>query len=290
MNGNDLRLQNEHLASNTGDDRLYHFGLGKQTTDLKQFSDVKFVCTGGAGHRIQIYAELFSKETGVAASGNLSNSDRYVLYKTGPILWANHGIGTPSLSVMLNEILKLLAYAGASDVSFFRLGTSGGIGVAPGTVVISNGAMNGELTDKYVMYIQGKRVEKPTHLDEGIREALKASAVKLSIPYAEGKTLCADDFYEGQMRLDGFFCNYGADEKFAFLHRLNELGVRNIEMESTCFSATTLRAGVKAAICCVTLLNRMDGDQVNITAEQYMEYEMRPFRVVVAYIRSLLNI
>lgn len=40
-----------------------------------------------------------------------------------------HGIGTPSLMVILHEILKLLHYAGAQDVKFFRMGTSGGLGI-----------------------------------------------------------------------------------------------------------------------------------------------------------------
>ena len=39
-----------------------------------------------------------------------------------------HGIGVPSLSVMLNELLKLLHYAECEDVLFIRIGTSGGLG------------------------------------------------------------------------------------------------------------------------------------------------------------------
>lgn len=45
------------------------------------------------------------------------------------LFWcAQHGIGAPSLMVILHEILKLLHYAEASDVKFFRIGTSGGLG------------------------------------------------------------------------------------------------------------------------------------------------------------------
>ncbi|CAJ0941834.1 unnamed protein product, partial [Mesorhabditis belari] len=281
-------LHNNHLNA-AEDDFLYHFGFGKYTKDLAQFADVKFVCTGGSAHRFELYAKLFSKETALPCSENLALSDRYVVYKTGPVLWINHGIGAPSLSIMLNETLKMLAYAGAKDVSFIRLGTSGGVGVAPGTVVISDGAINGELKQKYVQWIAGERVERETHLDEGMRAELAQSAAHLDIPHAQGKTLCADDFYEGQMRLDGFFCNYESEDKFDFLRKLQSLGVRNIEMESTCFSATLLRAGVKGAICCVTLLNRMDGDQVKLDKDTYLEFEMRPFRVVTAYIRKQID-
>lgn len=48
-----------------------------------------------------------------------------------------------------------------------------------------------------------------------------------------------------------------------YLHKINRFGVVNIEMESTIFSALTHHAGIRAAIVCVTLLDRLKGDQVN---------------------------
>ena len=56
-----------------------------------------------------------------------------------------HGMGIPSLSIVFHEILKLLHHAGATDVKFFRLGTSGGLGLEPGSVVISQTAKDGLL-------------------------------------------------------------------------------------------------------------------------------------------------
>lgn len=44
------------------------------------------------------------------------------------LLVFQHGMGTPSLSILLHELFKLIHYAGCKDVTFFRLGTSGGIG------------------------------------------------------------------------------------------------------------------------------------------------------------------
>ena len=54
-------------------------------------------------------------------------------------------MGIPSLSIVFHEILKLLHHAGATDVKFFRLGTSGGLGLKPGSVVISETAKDGLL-------------------------------------------------------------------------------------------------------------------------------------------------
>ena len=45
-----------------------------------------------------------------------------------------------------------------------------------------------------------------------------------------------DDFYEGQARLDGAFCNYGAKEKKDFMWRAHvDKKVQNIEMEASTF-------------------------------------------------------
>lgn len=51
-------------------------------------------------------------------------------------------MGVPSLSIMLIELFKLLHYAEAKDPIIIRIGSSGGIGVKPGTVVITNGAVD----------------------------------------------------------------------------------------------------------------------------------------------------
>lgn len=48
------------------------------------------------------------------------------------------------MSILLHEIFKLLHHAGASDVQIFRLGTSGGLGVAPGTLIVTSQAVNPE--------------------------------------------------------------------------------------------------------------------------------------------------
>lgn len=67
----------------------------------------------------------------------------------------------------------------------------------------------------------------------------------------------------GQGRLDGAFCKFSSNDKMSFLRKLSESGVKNMEMESTAFAALTHEAGVRAAVVCVTLLNRLNGDQVD---------------------------
>lgn len=45
--------------------------------------------------------------------------------------------------------------------------------------------------------------------------------------------MCCDDFYEGQGRLDGAFCDYSAADKSAFIARCKDSGVVNIEVHTS---------------------------------------------------------
>lgn len=45
-----------------------------------------------------------------------------------------HGMGVPSIAIMLHELFKLLYHARCSGVTIIRIGTSGGIGKGTGAV------------------------------------------------------------------------------------------------------------------------------------------------------------
>jgi len=47
-----------------------------------------------------------------------------------------------------------------------------------------------------------------------------------------------------------------------FLQKCHDLGIRNIEMEASMFASVTQKVGVKAGDVCVTLIDRLKGDQV----------------------------
>lgn len=118
-----------------------------------------------------------------------------------------------------------------------------------------------------------------------------------------------------QARLDGIFCDYTETEKLEFLKRCSEEKIVNIEMESLCFSGLLNYAkckcsilsiityflsylliiywfdwfiSFKVAIVCVTLLDRLKGDQVTISQQQLLDFQERPFRLVSEYIRKRL--
>lgn len=111
--------------------------------------------------------------------------------------------------------------------------------------------------------VLGKVVSRPAKLDRHLVRELKALA-HADDPYdtVVGKTMCTSDFYEGQGRLDGAFCDFTEQDKMEYLQKLQNAGVVNIEMESLIFGALTHHAGIKSAVICVTLLDRLKGDQV----------------------------
>ena len=71
------------------------------------------------------------------------------------MLISSHGMGMPSMSILLHEVTKMLHYAKATDVTYFRLGSSGGIG-EPGTVVLTTQGLNGLMEPHYSLPILGK--------------------------------------------------------------------------------------------------------------------------------------
>jgi hypothetical protein len=79
------------LLSIRDDDNLHHFGILKSHHELlESLADVKFVCIGGSLSRMKMYAERFANENPpVKCSTNLSQSDRYGMWKTGQVLWVN---------------------------------------------------------------------------------------------------------------------------------------------------------------------------------------------------------
>ncbi|VDK85976.1 unnamed protein product [Litomosoides sigmodontis] len=267
MNSKMVQINNPTLEKQS-DDHFHHLGITKSAIDIpKMYGDVKFVCMGGSMRRMRNYAETFAKELGIIISKNLSTTDRYVMYKTGQVLWVNHGIGVPSLSVIIVELIKLLYYAKAQNVTAIRMGTSGGVGTAPGTVIL-----------------------RPAIFDAEVYQQLHKVALQLKVPVEIGKTFSTDDFYEGQARLDGAFCEYTEQQKLAFFNRLHSLGVRNIEMETLCFASMFNRGNIKAAVVCVTLLDRLKDDQVLLEHGDLIEFEMRVFKVVSMYIKQQLKL
>ena len=101
--------------------------------------------------------------------------------------------------------------------------------------------------------------------------------------------LCAFHYSIGQARMDGAICEYSQSEQQSYLQKLKEHGVNNIEMECSAMASLCHKAGVRSAIVCVVLVDRLNGDQVDIPPETYHEWQLQPQNLVVHYIKTKLT-
>jgi len=218
-------------------------------------------------------------------------TERFSLYKVGPVISASHGIGMPSMLILLHEVAKLLHYAGAKneDVSFIRIGTSGGIGSEPGTIIVSTSGCMGTLEPVWESIELGERRHYGANLDASVRKGLLAAATDISIPVVSGMTMGTDDFYDCQGRLDGAVKPWYTDEdKMRFLQKAYNAGIRNIEMEAPAFGAFCNRAGIRGAIVCCSIVNRLKGDQIASTPQQLGQFSVDAQNVVATYMKKEL--
>lgn len=123
---------------------------------------------GGTPQRMENFANFIMDELGYELPTGLILNDisklscRYSMYKVGPVLSVSHGMGVPSISILLHEMIKLCSHAKCKDPIFIRIGTCGGIGVEGGTVVVSNDAVDGLLRSVHEMVreINGKEEKR----------------------------------------------------------------------------------------------------------------------------------
>ncbi|XP_053121682.1 uridine phosphorylase 1-like isoform X1 [Hemicordylus capensis] len=290
-----IYVPNPHLEK-MKEDVLYHFALGTGTHDFPAlFGDVKFVCVGGSPSRMKAFITYIAEKLGIGNSGcdfpNIcAGSDRYAMYKAGPVLAASHGMGIPSIAIMLHELIKLLYHSKCSNVTIIRIGTSGGIGLEPGSVVITKQSVDATFKPQFEQVILGKSVIRNTDLDEELaKDLLECSKELDQFNTIIGNTMCTLDFYEGQARLDGAICLYTEEEKLQYLQAAYKAGIRNIEMESSVFAAMCNLCGIRGAVVCVTLLNRLEGDQITTPHDVLSEYQKRPQKLVEHLIMKQLG-
>lgn len=296
-NRNENIVKNPHIAE-LSEDILYHFSLSTSTHNLREmFGDVKFVCVGGTTKRMADFAQYMTYELnyklppGTALYDISGNSYRFSMYKVGPVLCVSHGMGIPSISILLHELIKLLHYSECQNITILRLGTCGGIGVGGGTLIISNSVVDGLMRPYQEAIVLGTKIKREAILDRKLAaDLLKLAKIELSeYPSCIGTTMCTDDFYEGQARLDGAFCNYTQKEKLEYLQNLSKMGIVNMEMESLAFAAMCTNAGISGAVICVALLDRLKGDQIIASKETLQEWQLRPQKLAALYIKNKME-
>jgi len=164
----------------------------------------------------------------------------------GPISCTSSGIGAPSLTIALEELVAIGSH------TFIRVGTTGSIQpqIKIGDIIITTGAVRLEGASKdYII------PEYPAVAHFEVVTALIQAAKNLKVKYHVGITATTDSFYCGQGRPG--FNHYLPSFKEKILKDLQKARVLNFEMEAACLLTLASLFGVRAGAVCVVIADRV---------------------------------
>lgn len=168
-----------------------------------------------------------------------------------------------------------------------RVGSCGGVGVDPGSVIVTNRMLNGRFEEVWRVYVLGTEVCFPAKLSDELSEALfRFGEGMYGAECVRGDTLSAETFYLAQGRTDGAFAGFTEKDRKKYLEMCREKGVRSFEMEGLALAAFGGRVGVATAVVCGVLVNRCVGEMPEEERDILREYEERAIRLVVGFVRD----
>jgi uridine phosphorylase len=267
------------VLDGTHEDVYYHFGVTSTAPLLRKLRDVRAVIIAGSGSRIKEFAERWSELNGGTEIVAFPKEDRFITRYTAGVLFASHGMGMPSASIALQELMRLVFFLKRGDLDamdelfWCRVGTSGGVGLPGGTVVVSSEGLMADLRPYRLLNGGAGEYWFDGHFPADTYNAIIAANEYADFDIISGKTVAGNEFFLEQFRLDGAICLENPESKMGWLKWLQENGVANIEMEGAMIAGYLNHWGFsKFAMICCALLNRLEGDQVTATPEQMHKY------------------
>jgi uridine phosphorylase len=233
----------------------YHINFSAQ--DLGKIAP-NIALLSGEPERSQFIAHTYLDNVRLLSDYRGLNS--YVgTWQNQPILVATSGMGAPSLSIVVNELVQV------GITHFIRLGTCGAIQpyVKLGSLVISQGALcrQGAANDI-------APVEYPAVADPFLTVALVKAAQTLQFDYHIGITASVDTFYEGQERQDSSANSHLQPWLQGITQAYRSLGILNYEMEvGTLFKMASVYE-VKAACVCAVIAQRTEEETILLESKQ----------------------
>jgi uridine phosphorylase len=169
------------------------------------------------------------------------------------LLAATSGMGAPSLSIVVNELVQ------AGLTCFLRVGTCGGIGgeVRTGDLVISSAALCRQGAARDIA-----PEEYPAAADPFLCVALAAAAAASGHPWHLGVTASVDTFYEGQERTASSANPHLLPHLQGITASYRHLGLLNYEMEAGTLFKMAGVYGVTAGCLCAVLADRKRGERI----------------------------
>jgi uridine phosphorylase len=234
------------------EERLYHLGFGPG--DLDGTLPILALLCGDPERACRIARHT----PGVTCLKTLSehrglHSYLAVLANERPVVVATSGMGAPSLSIVVNELVSL----GIRQI--IRIGTCGSIcdEVKVGSVVISRAALcrQGAADDI-------APTEYPAAADPFLTVALVEAARRLRLPWHLGVTASVDTFYEGQERIVSSANRHLLRRLQGITEEYRRLNILNYEMEAGTLFKMAGVYGFAAACVCGVLADRSRGEAI----------------------------
>jgi uridine phosphorylase len=174
----------------TTSSKFYHIGFGQ--TDLGD-DPPQLALLSGDPERARLIAHTHLADVRMLSEHRGLNSYLGRLPNGRPVLSATSGMGGPSLSIVVNELVQV----GIRKI--IRIGTCGSIQehVLPGSVVIAQAALSRHGAANDIA-----PAEYPAAADPFLTVALVQAARDLGIDHHLGITASVDTFYEGQERAE----------------------------------------------------------------------------------------
>lgn len=228
---------------------FYHIGFGQD--DLGSQPPTLALLSGDPD-RARLIAQEHLQDVRLLSENRGLNSYVGILPNGRPVLSVTSGMGAPSLSIVVNELVQV----GIRQI--IRIGTCGSIqpDVPVGSIVITRAALcrQGAANDI-------APVEYPAAADPFLTVALVKAARELEVEHYLGITASVDTFYEGQERTDS--ANpYLLRSLQGITEEYRRLNVLNYEMECGTLFKMGGVYGFAAACVCAVVAQRTVGENV----------------------------
>jgi uridine phosphorylase len=226
--------------------RFYHIGFGPADFGAMPPS---IALLSGDPERAHLIAQTYLQDVRLLSQNRGLNSYLGYLPNGRPILSATSGMGAPSLSIVVNELVQV----GIRQI--IRIGTCGSIqpDIPVGSIVISSAALcrQGAANDI-------APVEYPAAADPFLTVALVKAAQALGFEHYLGITASVDTFYEGQERADAANPHLMRSLR-GITEEYRQLNILNYEMEcGTLFKMAGVYKFAAAAVCGVVAQRTVD--------------------------------
>ena len=252
--------------------RFYHIGFG-----IDDFAghQPKMALISGDPERAAMIAQTYLHGAQTLSDHRGLHSSLAFLGNGTPVISATSGMGAPSLSIVVNELVQV------GITTIIRVGTCGSIQphVMPGHVVVSQAALcrQGAAADI-------APTEFPAAADPYVTIALMNAAKAHQIPAHMGVTASVDTFYEGQER------HASANPHLLRTHigataEYQHLRIVNYEMEAGTLFKMGLVYGFAAGCVCAAVAQRTSAE--TIVLDQKAEGVDRAIRTAIGALELL---